>query len=158
MHLNIKTKVGKITIRGLKDKPGIAADIFTELSRRNIEVLCISFDTAVKGRADLAFVVYESQLGDTRSYLYGILYDEDNVEILADENVVLLVFSGIEGNTQLIADAFNLVASSGANVEMISSSREEVYVLIKERLLDAVIDMFKAIYPKSTIIVNGQEL
>ncbi len=158
MYLNVKTKVGKVIVRGLRDKPGVAADIFTELSKKGIEILAISFDVAVKGRADLAFVVYESQLEDTRSYLYGILYDEDNVEVLTDENVVLLIFSGIEGNTQLISDAFNLVASSGANVEMISSSREEVYVLIKERLLDAVVDMFKAIYPKSTIIVNGQEL
>ncbi|MEO0144391.1 MAG: hypothetical protein ABIL49_07235 [candidate division WOR-3 bacterium] len=158
MHLEIKTKVGKVIIRGLKDKPGIAADIFTELSNKNIETLCISFDTAIKGRADLAFVVYESQLEDTRAYLYGILYDEDNVEILVDENVVLLIFSGIEGNTQLVADAFNLVASSGANIEMISSSKDEVYVLIKQRLLDSVIDMFKAIYPKSSIVLDGQEL
>ncbi|MEO0202743.1 MAG: hypothetical protein ABIL37_03350 [candidate division WOR-3 bacterium] len=158
MYLDIKTKVGKVIVRGLKDKPGIAADIFMELSNKNIEVLCISFDTATRGRADLAFVVYESQLEDTRAYLYGILYDEDNVEVFVDENVVLLTFSGIEGNTQLVADAFNLVASSGANIEMISSSKNEICVLIKKRLLDSVIDMFKAIYPNSTINLDGQEV
>ncbi|MEO0224827.1 MAG: hypothetical protein ABIL76_07045 [candidate division WOR-3 bacterium] len=158
MHLDIKTKVGKVVIRGLKDKPGVAADIFNELSKKKIDIICISFDTAIKGRADLAFVVYESQLEDTRANLYSILYDEDNVEVFVDENVALLIFSGIEGNTQLIADAFNLIASSGANIEMISSSREEVYVLIKSRLIDSVIDMFKAIYPKSVVYLDGQEI
>lgn len=157
MQLDIKTKVGKIVVRGLKDKPGIAADIFTELSKKNIQVLCISFDTATKGKADLAFVVYESQLDEAKANLYTLLYDED-VEILSDERVILLIFSGIEGNTQLIADAFNLVASSGANIEMISSSSNEVYLLIKERLVDSVVDMFKAIYPKSYITVDNQEI
>ncbi|MCS7245608.1 MAG: hypothetical protein RMJ38_05725 [candidate division WOR-3 bacterium] len=157
MQLDIKTKVGKIVVRGLKDKPGIAADIFTELSKKNIQVLCISFDTATKGRADLAFVVYKSQLEEAKSNLYALLYDED-IEILSDERVILLIFSGIEGNTQLIADAFNLVASSGANIEMISSSSNEVYLLIKERLVDSVVDMFKAIYPKSYITVDNQEI
>ncbi|MCX7947978.1 MAG: hypothetical protein N2504_05255 [candidate division WOR-3 bacterium] len=157
MQLDIKTKVGKIVVRGLRDKPGIAADIFTELSKKNIQVLCISFDTATKGRADLAFVVYKSQLEEAKSNLYALLYDED-IEILSDERVILLIFSGIEGNTQLIADAFNLVASSGANIEMISSSSNEVYLLIKERLVDSVVDMFKAIYPKSYITVDNQEI
>jgi len=41
---------------------------------------------------------------------------------------------------------------------MISSSREEVYVLIKSRLIDSVIDMFKAIYPKSIVYLDGQEI
>lgn len=157
MQLDIRTKVGKIVVRGLRDKPGIAADIFTELSKKNIQVLCISFDTAIKGKADLAFVVYKSQLDEAKSSLYALLYNED-VEILSDERVILLIFSGMEGNTRLIADAFNLVASSGANIEMISSSSNEVYLLIKERLVDSVVDMFKAIYPKSYIAVDNQEV
>jgi aspartate kinase len=151
VHLEVKKRVGKVIIRNLRDKPGVAADVFNELSKKGIEVLSISFDTAIKGKADLAFITYESQLEDARSYLYALLYDEDNVEIQVDEKVVLLIFKGIEGNTQLIADAFNLIASSGTNIEMISASPNEVYVLIREFMLDNVIDMFKIIYPKSEV-------
>ncbi len=156
MHLDVYTRVGKVTVRGLRDKPGVAADIFSELVKRNIEVLAVSFDAPIGGRADFAFVVWESQVEDARGYLYALLYDFPEVEVFADDGVALLKFTGGD-RLQMIADAFNIVASTGANIEMISSGENELLLLIREPMVDSVVEMFKIIYPSSTVLVNGEE-
>ncbi len=157
MNLDVYTRVGKVIVRGLRDKPGVAADIFTELVKRDIEVLAVSFDAPIGGRADFAFVVWESQVEDARGHLYALLYDYPEVDVLADDGVALLKFTGGD-RRQMIADALNIVASSGANVEMISSGDDELMVLIREPMVENVVEMFKLIFQNSTVTVNGREV
>ncbi len=157
MHLDILTKVGKITIRGLRDRPGVAADIFAELLKYGIDVLVISFDTAVKGRADLAFIVYESQVPIAQNKLYMMFYDFFDVDVKADEEVALLKFTG-DDSMRMLSDAFNLVATAGANIEMIAYSSDKLLIVIREIMVDHVVETFRELFPNFTLTLNGEEI
>ncbi len=138
----VSRKVAKVTLRDARDKPGVAADLFTLLSELGINAEFIIQGPARRGRADLAFLVLESELPKVMNYYDEIVKAVDARDLQVDRKVALLVFYGtreMHRTPGIAARVFTALAVAGVNIEMISTSLDSLSIVIREdRVDDAV--------------------
>jgi len=141
-ELWVNRKVVKVILRAVKDKPGIAAEIFEKLASRGINVELIVSGPSSKGRSDIAFLVLESQLPQIQEMEDELIEISDASGIAYDPKVALLVFYGskeISKTPGVAAKIFNLLAEAGVNIEMIGTSIDSISIVIREELVDRAI-------------------
>ncbi len=141
-ELWVNRKVVKVILRAVKDKPGIAAEIFEKLASKGINVELIVSGPSSKGRSDIAFLVLESQLPQIQELEDELIEISDASGIAYDPKVALLVFYGskeISKTPGVAAKIFNLLAEAGVNIEMIGTSIDSISIVIREELVDRAI-------------------
>uniref|UniRef100_A0A7C2PEM4 aspartate kinase n=1 Tax=candidate division WOR-3 bacterium TaxID=2052148 RepID=A0A7C2PEM4_UNCW3 len=141
-ELWLNRKVVKVILRAVKDKPGIAAEIFEKLASKGINVELIVSGPSSKGRSDIAFLVLESQLPQIQEMEDELIEISDATGIAYDPKVALLVFYGtkeISRTPGVAAKIFNLLAEAGVNIEMIGTSVDSISIVIREELVDRAI-------------------
>ena len=79
--------VAKITMRGVPDRPGIAAAVFEPLAEHHISVDVIVQNASAEGNTDLTFTVSKGDLGRTISLVEGIAREIGAAEIVTDDQV-----------------------------------------------------------------------
>ncbi len=132
----------KVVLRGLKDAPGVAAEVFSGLARAGIYPVQISHDSSTKGRADVALAIYESQMGLCQECCQLITEDAGGSVYSVHKDVAMLSFE-INPEAQaptVIADIFEIMAHQGINIDMISYARGCLSFLIKSHGLDRALE------------------
>lgn len=122
----------QVTIVGVKNKPGIASDVFTLLADNNINVdMIIQNETEDGRKTDLTFTVPENDLDKSQEVLNGAEDIEFN-NVIADENVVKIsvVGVGMRSHAGVAATMFKTLADKGINIQVISTSEIKISVLI----------------------------
>lgn len=138
----VNRKVVKVILRGVKDKPGVAAEIFEKLASRGINVELIVSGPSSKGRADIAFLILESQLSKVKDLEDEIMEIADATGIGYDPKVALLTFYGtreISRTPGVAAKIFNVLAEAGVNIEMVGTSVDSISIVIREDLVDRAV-------------------
>jgi aspartate kinase len=124
----------KIGILGIPDKPGIAARIFTSLAKEHLNVDMIVQSVHSAGtKADMAFTVKKDELKKALE-VTSLLQKELNAEgVVSDGNVakVSIVGVGMVSKPGVASDMFDALASSGINIEMISTSEIKISCIVK---------------------------
>jgi len=139
----VARKVAKITLRDARDKPGVAADLFSLLSDLGINAEFILQGPARRGRADLAFLVLESELPKVMDYYDQLVEAVDARDLQVDRKVALLVFYGsreMHRTPGVAATVFNVLASAGVNIDMISTSLDSLAIVIREDRVDDALE------------------
>lgn len=123
----------RITLRNVKDKPGIAAEIFSAIANENINVDMIIQNVGVDGTTNLGFTVSENELDTAKLTMQKIL--GSNAVIESDRAVVKVsvVGVGMKSHSGVAAIAFKTLANEGINIEMISTSEIKISVIVKEK-------------------------
>jgi len=129
-----ETSEGKLTVRNVPDKPGVAARIFTALADEHINIDMIVQNVAEDGTTDISCTL---PLDDGQRALASLraLADEVGAEdVLLDERIgkVSLVGAGMKTHPGVAAAMFAALAEAGVNIEMISTSTIRVSVVIRE--------------------------
>lgn len=122
----------RVTIVGVKNKPGIASDVFTLLADNNINVdMIIQNETEDGRKTDLTFTVPENDLEKSQEVLNGAEDIEFN-NVITDENVVKIsvVGVGMRSHAGVAATMFKTLADKGINIQVISTSEIKISVLI----------------------------
>lgn len=122
----------RVTIVGVKNKPGIASDVFTLLADNNINVdMIIQNETEDGRKTDLTFTVPENDLDKSQEVLNGAEDIEFN-SVITDENVVKIsvVGVGMRSHAGVAATMFKTLADKGINIQVISTSEIKISVLI----------------------------
>ena len=138
----VNRKVAKVTLRGVRDKPGIAAIIFEELSSRGVNVEMIVTGASAKGRTDIAFLVLESQIDRIKEIEEELLQAIDARDLSIDRKVALIVFYGgseMAKTPGVAARIFNILAEAGVNIEMISTSIDSLSLVVRENRIEEAI-------------------
>ncbi len=139
----VNRQVAKVLLKGARDKPGIAAEIFESLAKEGINAELIVSGPASKGRADIAFLVLKSMLPKLKEKEEELLEDVDAKDIDIDNKVALLVFYGgreLSRRPGVAAKIFDILAEAGVNIEMISTSIDCLSVVIREDRVDKAIE------------------
>jgi len=125
--------VVKVVLRGLRDKPGVGAEVFSALTRAGIHLLQVSYDSATKGRSDIGLAILESQMKTCAETCSEILEDSGGELWSVYEDVAMLSFeiAPDASVSAVLAEIFNLMASYGVNVDMISYARGILSILVK---------------------------
>lgn len=122
----------RVTLRGVVDKPGIAAEIFRKLSDSNINVDMIIQNVGHDGVANLGFTVPENELEMTKEAM-GELNASQIVEYDSDVVKVSIVGVGMKSHSGVACTAFDTLSKDGINLEMISTSEIKVSMVIASK-------------------------
>ena len=136
----------KITLIGVKDKPGVAASIFEPLSKNLINVDMVVQNISANGKeTDLTFTIKSDDLNKTQS----LIKKNKKIKfrnIIIDKNVSKLSIIGVGMITTpgVTYRMFQALADKKINILVISTSEIKISVLInKNNLKKAVAALHK---------------
>jgi aspartate kinase len=127
----------KVSIFGLEDKPGIAADLFGRLAEKNINVDLIVQNVSEKNIASISFTIKIEEVPLTRK----VLGKMKNIRTEIDTEIakVSIIGAGMQSHPGVAAKMFKILAEKDINIEMISTSPIRISCVIKEnRIKEAV--------------------
>ena len=123
----------RVTLRGVSDRPGIAAEIFSKLADENINVDMIIQNTGTDGSTNLGFTVPQSEHENAKKVMESFDHDIGGMDF--DDHVckVSVVGVGMKSHSGVAATAFMVMAKNNINIQMISTSEIKVSMVIDEK-------------------------
>ncbi len=123
----------RVTLRGVSDRPGIAAEIFSKLAEENINVDMIIQNVGTDSATNLGFTVPQSEIDNAKTVMQGFDHDIEGMDY--DEHVckVSVVGVGMKSHSGVAAKAFSALAANNINIQMISTSEIKVSMIIDEK-------------------------
>jgi aspartate kinase len=131
----------KVTIKSLEDKPGVAAVVFTELAKKNINVDMIVQNVSEKGETDITFTVPRGDLAKTRRAVESLRGELGTKGILEDEDIakVSIVGVGMRSHSGVAARMFETLAKNNVNIQLIATSEIKISVVIRQADADKAV-------------------
>ena len=141
------TDVARITIRGVPDRPGIAATLFEPLGDGGISVDTIVQNASVERLTDLTFTVSRSDLSRALEIVKPIALEIEAPDVLADTHLakVSILGAGMTSAAGYAGRMFRTLFEAGINIELITTSEIRITCLIDEKQVrEAVRALHKA--------------
>jgi aspartate kinase len=140
LRVEANKDVSRILIRGIPDKPGIAAEIFSALGARGFNLEMVVTTGGTRGTADICLAVDRAQQDAVREALVrgpGTLAGE----VTADSDVALvsIVGPGLAKLPGVAGRTFKALSGRGINIEAISTSLVSVTCMIARERADEAI-------------------
>ena len=131
----------KVTIIGVKDRPGVAASIFKPLSLNNINVDMVVQNMSLNGKeTDLTFTIKSEDLKKTEKLIKKnkkILYRKLSYD--NDVSKVSIIGVGMITTPGITYRMFQALADKKINIMVISTSEIKISVLISNKLIKKAI-------------------
>jgi aspartate kinase len=123
----------KVTVHGVPDQPGLAAQLFEPLSQAGISVDMIVQNVSREGVTDISFTVTRSNLEMARKVSENAAADIGAAGVDVDHNIakVSLVGAGMQDELGIAAKMFRILADNGVNIEMISTSPIRISCVVR---------------------------
>jgi aspartate kinase len=124
----------KLSITGVPDRPGIAAEIFGALAKESINVDMIIQSAAQNLLNDISFTVPRTEVRRAVGLLEDLQSKLRAKNVVADDTVakVSIVGVGMKSHPGVAARMFSTLADAGINIEMISTSEIKVACVVKQ--------------------------
>ncbi len=125
----------KVTLLGVRDKPGIAASIFKPLSENSINVDMVVQNISANGKeTDLTFTIKSDDLSKTKK----IILQNKKInfrDLIFDKNVskVSIIGVGMVTTPGVTYRMFQSLANQKINIQVISTSEIKISVLIDKK-------------------------
>ena len=131
----------RVSLMGVKDRPGIASDIFNKLADAEVNIDVIIQNKAHDGTTNIDFTVPVGDLHDAKVVVDTFV---KSGEIKADsynEDIckVSVVGVGMKSHTGVAAKAFSTMADNNININMISTSEIKVSMVIDEKYAELAV-------------------
>jgi len=125
---------GKLVIRRVQDKPGIAARIFAALAEERINLDMIVQNVAEDGMTDISCTVPLEDGPKALQLLEDVAADVGAESVVFDEHIgkVSLVGAGMKTHPGVAAEMSSALSEAGVNIEMISTSTIRVSVVVRD--------------------------
>ena len=136
----------KITLIGVKDKPGIAASIFKPLSDNNINVDMVVQNISSNGKeTDLTFTIKSGDVNKTRKLIkLNKKINFKKMKVDKDVSKVSIIGVGMITTPGVTYRMFQALSEKKINIMVISTSEIKISVLISKRhLVKAVAALHK---------------
>ncbi len=128
------TNVAKITVQGVKDRPGIAASIFEPLAEVGISVDVIVQNASTGGTTDLTFTVKRDDLDRAEDVVRRVADELGSEGLVSSLGLakVSVVGTGMQDAPGYASTMFRTLASEGINIEMITTSEIRITCIVSE--------------------------
>ena len=128
------TNVAKITVHGVRDRPGIAASLFEPLADVGISVDVIVQNASVDGTTDLTFTVKSDDLSRASAVVERVAEDLGSTGLVTASGLakVSVVGTGMQDAPGYASTMFRALADAGINIEMITTSEIRITCLVSE--------------------------
>ena len=126
--------VAKITVLGVKDRPGIAASLFEPLAAADISVDVIVQNAGVDGTTDLTFTVARTDLARSLEVVDSVARELGSRGMVSDDTLAKLsiVGSGMQDAPGYASRMFRALADKRINIDMITTSEIRITCIVKE--------------------------
>jgi len=127
----------KISIVGVVDKPGVAADVFEPIGKNNINIDMVIQNTSLDGKkANITFTIKREDLKKTLSIIEKNKQKLNYNKITHDDKLakVSIIGAGMIANPGVTHKMFRSLANEKINILAISTSEIKISVLIREDL------------------------
>jgi aspartate kinase len=160
----VDSKVARITLLGLPDRPGVAARVFSALGKAkvNVDMIVQSAGTVANGSptADIAFTCTRDDLDLALEVCQEVLTVFPGTQLVYDIDVakVSIVGSAVASNYGVAATMFEALATTGVNIELITGSEIKISCLVRA---SQAVDAVRAVHDKfelgkSAVPVSGK--
>ena len=126
----------KVTLQGVKDKPGVASAIFKPLYENNIVVdMIVQNISSDNSKTDITFTIKRDDLSKTKKLIEQLKNGLDYDKFLSDDKVskVSIVGAGMITHPGVAYKMFNALSSKNINIQVISTSEIKISVLVDEQ-------------------------
>ncbi len=133
------TNQAKVALLRVPDKPGVAARLFGEIARQNVDVDLIIQSIHEGNSNDIAFTVMTPILKKAEAVAAAIapvlrtqISKSEEAEVLVEHNIakVSIAGAGMIGRPGVAAKMFATLAEVGVNIQMISTSEVKVSCVV----------------------------
>ena len=131
----------KITICNVPDKPGVAAKIFSAISRSGVNVDMIVQNVSHTRETDISFTVPKSNLSAAMKIARKVSKQIKAGDVLKDNDVarISIIGVGMKSHPGIAAKMFKVLAENKINIEMISTSQISISCIIKRKMVNAAV-------------------
>ena len=125
----------KVTIKGVPDQPGIAADIFNALADAFISVDMIIQNVSADGHTDISFTLHTTNLQEAMAIMEkkGKEVHAESVSSDSEISKISVVGAGMRSHAGVAARIFNTMSNNSINIMMISTSEIRVSCIIDKK-------------------------
>jgi aspartate kinase len=127
-----QSRVGRVTVRGVPDRPGIAARLFTPLADAGVSVDTIVQNVSTEQLTDMTFTVAAGDLALALRTVEGALAELGAVAVVGDSDVgsVSIVGTGMASSPGVAAAMFRTLHEHEVNIELISTSEIRITCVV----------------------------
>ena len=125
----------KITVVGVPDVPGKAAEIFKVVAKSgaNVDMIVQNVSAATTGRTDISFTLPKT---DAATALRALAGDQEEIgfeSLVHDDQIgkLSVVGAGMRTHSGVSATLFEALSIAGINIEMISTSEIRISVVLR---------------------------
>jgi len=131
----------KITIRGIPDHPGIAANVFGPVADAAVNVDVIVQNVSEQGFTDITFTVPRDDFKTTMKIMQKICKEMNARDVLGDDTVgkVSVIGVGMRSHSGVARKMFDALAAENINIQMISTSEIKITVVLDGTSVDPAV-------------------
>ncbi len=125
----------KLTIAGVRDQPGVAGRIFSNIAAAHIIVDMIVQNASIGGTTDISFTIHEDELENARKILMPVVSEVGAKRLNTASGVAKLsvVGIGMRSHSGVAAHLFECLGKAGINIQLVSTSEIKIAVIIDEK-------------------------
>ncbi|HEY9808813.1 MAG TPA: aspartate kinase [Halomicronema sp.] len=157
--IEFDTDQAKVSLLRVPDRPGIAARLFGEIGRCNLDVDLIIQSIHELNTNDIAFTVTKNSLNSAEAVASAIAPTlrsqpsaAEEAEVLVERNIAKVSISGagMIGRPGVAAQMFQALAEAQVNILMISTSEVKVSCVVEANQIDQAISALCQSFDLST--------
>ncbi len=128
----------KLTVKGVPDRPGIAAALLGPIAEADIDVDMIVQNVSEDGTTDVTFTVHRNEYQAAFELLEQYSREMNAREVTGDDRIakISLVGVGMRSHAGIASRMFETLAAEGINIQMISTSEIKISVVVDEKYLE----------------------
>ena len=137
--------IARVTLLGVPDRPGIAAQVFSPLADAGISVDIIVQNAGQHGLSDLSFTVMREDLAETLERTRVMQEELGAAGVTADEHLakVSIVGAGLTNSPGYAGAMFRALRDAQVNIEMITTAEISLTCVVHQ---DSVEDAVRALH------------
>ena len=144
--ISVDRHQAKLTIAGVRDEPGSAGRIFSNIAAAHIIVDMIVQNASIGGTTDISFTIHEDELGNARKILMPVVSEVGAKRLNTASGMAKLsvVGIGMRSHSGVAARMFECLGRAGINIQLVSTSEIKIAVIIDEKDLEHAAQLIHA--------------
>jgi aspartate kinase len=128
-------------VRGVPDRPGLAAKLFGPVAAAGIVVDMIIQNASADGTTDMTFTVPRGDYDNALELVQGVAQEIGARDVRGDLDVakVSIVGVGMRTHAGIAARMFEVLAQEGINIQMISTSEIKISVVVDAKYAELAV-------------------
>jgi aspartate kinase len=133
--ISLDRRQAKLSIAGIRDEPGIAGRIFSNVAAAHIIVDMIVQNASIAGTTDISFTIHEDELENARKILMPVIGEIGAIRLNTMSGVAKLsvVGIGMRSHSGVAARLFECLGQNGINIQLVSTSEIKIAVIVDEK-------------------------